>query len=137
MRKTVLSAFLVLGGCMSSHPAVRPLRPLEIPTAPYQWVATGAQTGSLLYEGGCLLFHDDETGALVMPIWPYGSTFNGTALLFHRPGKADQWIPVSQEVLIEGQPVGWTTLGGTPYAPFQHQCGGYAPFYVSSVRPAD
>jgi hypothetical protein len=137
MRKTVLSAFLVLGSCMSSHPAVRPLRPLEIPTAPYQWVATSAQTGSLLYEGGCLLFHDDESNALLMPVWPVGSTFNGTALLFHRPGKADQWMAVSQEFLIEGQPVPWTTLAGMPYAPFQHQCGGYAPFFVSSVRPAD
>ena len=36
MRKVGLLAILVLSGCVNDHPAVRPLRPLEIATAPYQ-----------------------------------------------------------------------------------------------------
>jgi hypothetical protein len=137
MRKAVLTALLVLGGCVSNHPAIRPLRPLEIATAPYREVATTAMTGSLMYEGGCLLFHDDESGAIVMPVWPAGSTFNGTALLFHHPGKTDQRMAITQEFLIQGEPLPWATLGAAPYGPFQHQCGAYQPFFVSLVRPAD
>lgn len=137
MRKLGLLAMLVLCGCMSDHPAVRPLRPLEIATAPYQPLATTALTGTLMYEGECLLFRDDHSGAILMPVWPAGSSFNGTALLYHLPGKSDQWVTVSQEVLLSGQPIGWMTLGGVPYQPLQRQCGAYAPFFVSQVRPAD
>jgi hypothetical protein len=137
MRKIGLLAILLLSGCLSNHLAVRPLRPLEIATAPYQPLATTALTGSLMYEGECLLFRDDQSGAILMPVWPAGSSFNGTALLYHLPGKSDQWVTVSQEVLLSGQPIQWTTLGGLPYQPLHHQCGGYAPFFVSQVRPAD
>jgi hypothetical protein len=138
MRKAGMFAILLLAGCVTSNePKVRPLRPLEIATAPYQEVATVSMEGSLMYEGGCLLFHDDNTKALLMPVWPLGSSFNGTALLFHQPGKSDQWVAVNQEVLMSGQPQQWTAYGAPPYEPFQHQCGGYAPFYVSTVRPAD
>ena len=137
MRKVGLLAVLVLSSCMSNHPAVRPLRPLEIATAPYQPLVTTALTGSLMYEGNCLLFRDEHTGAILMPVWPSGSSFNGTALLYHLPGKSDQWVTVAQEVLLSGQPIGWTTLGGPPYEPFQRQCGAYQPFFVSQVRPAD
>jgi hypothetical protein len=138
MRKLGLTAvILFLGGCMSSEPHIRPLRPLEIATAPYQEIASASLEGSLMYEGGCLLFHDDSTKALLMPVWPLGSSFNGTALLFHQPGKSDQWVAVNQEILLSGQPQQWTAYGAPPYEPFQRQCGGYAPFYVSTVRPAD
>ena len=137
MRKAWLAAFLMLGGCFDNHPAVRPLRPLEIATAPYQPLATTALTGSMMYEGGCLLFRDEQSGALVMPVWPAGSSFNGTALLYHLPGKSDQWVAVSQEVLVYGQPLQWPTLGNAAYQPIQHQCGAYPPFFVTGVRPAD
>ncbi|HEY7005010.1 MAG TPA: hypothetical protein VH392_00865, partial [Sphingomicrobium sp.] len=120
-----------------NHPAVRPLRPLEIPTAPYQAMATTTLTGSLMYEGGCLLFRDEDSGSLLMPVWPTGSSFNGTALLYHLPGKSDQWVAVSQQELLYGQPIQWTTLGAPEYQPFQSQCGAYAPFFVTAVRPAD
>jgi hypothetical protein len=137
MRKAFLAAFLVLGGCFNNHPAVRPLRPLEIATAPYQPLATIALTGSMMYEGGCLLFRDEQSGSLLMPVWPAGSSFNGTALLYHLPGKSDQWVAVSQEVLLYGQPLQWGTLAGTTYQPVEHQCGSYPPFFVTNVRPAD
>jgi hypothetical protein len=137
MRKVGLLAFVVLSSCMANHPAVRPLRPLEIATAPYQPLVTTALTGTLMYEGDCLLFRDDHSGMILMPVWPSGSSFNGTALLYHLPGKSDQWVTVTQEVQLSGQPIGWTTLGGLPYQPLQRQCGAYQPFFVSQVRPAD
>jgi hypothetical protein len=135
MRKTGLLLISLLGGCMS-HQGVRPLRPLEIPTAPYHELATIALTGSLEYEAGCLLFHDDETGGLLLPVWPTGSTFNGTALQFHKPGKADQRIMVAEEFQMAGQPLQWTTLGAPTYQQFQRQCGA-APFFVSATRQAN
>ena len=137
MRKAWWALFLGLCGCMSDHPRVRPLRPLEIATAPYQEVATTALTGTLMYEGGCLLFRDEQSGAILMPVWPAGSSFNGTALLFHLPGKSDQWVAVAQELLLYGQPLGWPTLGASPYEPVHRQCGAYQPFFATDVRPAD
>ena len=137
MRNAGLLAIFLLGGCMSSQPGIRPLRPLEIATAPYRDVAITATTGSLMYEDGCLLFHEEETGALVMPVWPAGSSFNGTAVVFHHPGKMDQRVIVAEEFQMAGQPMEWGALTGDPYPPFQHQCGAYAPFFVSAVRPAD
>ena len=137
MRKAGLLPILLLGGCMAEHPSIRPLRPLEIPTVAYRDVATTALTGSLMYEGGCLLFRDDQSRSVLMPVWPAGSSFNGTALLYHLPGKADQWIAVSQETVLYGEPLQWSTLVGSNYQPVQHQCGAYPAYYVSSVRPAD
>ncbi len=137
MRKEGLLLLLALSGCVSEHPAIRPLRPLEIATAPYQPLATTTITGTLMYEGGCLLFRDEQSGALVMPVLPYGSTFNGTAVSYHLPGKADQWVAIAQELLLYGQPLQWGTLSGTTYRPFNHQCGAYRPFFVTAVRPAD
>ena len=137
MRKAGLLAILLLAGCVSTEPKVRPLRPLEIATAPYQEVEEASMEGSLMYEGGCLLFHDEGSKALLMPVWPIGSSFNGTALLFHKPGKADQWVAVNQEILLSGQSQQWAAYGAPAYEPFQRQCGGYLPFFVSSVRPGD
>jgi hypothetical protein len=136
MRKAGLTIAMLLGGCATTQSAVRPLRPLEIATAPYQQVAGAALTGSLMYEGGCLLFRDENSGALLLAVWPAGSTFNGTALLFHEPGKADQRVMVAEEIHIDGQPLEWAALSDPAYEPFQRVCA-YPPFFVSRVRPAD
>ena len=136
MRLKGLAALMVLGGCAAQN-GVRPLRPLEIATAPYQQVATSAMTGTLMYEGGCLLFHDEASGLNFMPVLPFGSSFNGTAVLFHKPGRSDQWVAVAQELFIEGQPIGWPTLRSRTYQPFHHQCGGFTPFFISAVTPAN
>ena len=136
MRKAGLIGMLALSGCMGQS-SIRPLRPLEIATAPYHDVATTALTGSLMYEGGCLLFRDDRSRVLVMPIWPAGTSFNGSAVNFHLPGKTDQLIAIAQEVVLGGQPIAWGVLGTPEYQPLQHQCGAYAPFSVSTARPAD
>lgn len=136
MRKACLALLVVLQGCVSQG-GIRPLRPLEIATAPYRDVSTTAVTGSLMYEGGCLLLRDDRTHALLMPVWPLGSSFNGNALLVHHPGKSDQWVTIAQELLVSGEPYQWATFDPVYYRPFEHQCGGYAPFLVTTVRPAD
>ena len=84
MRKLMLTALAFLGACVSgTNGGVHPLRPLEIATAPYQPTVTAALAGSLMYEGNCLLFRDEASKAYVMPVWPNGSSFNGTGLLFH------------------------------------------------------
>jgi len=137
MRKATLSVMALLQACATStNGGVHPLRPLEIATAPYQPTVTAALAGTLMYEGNCLLFRDEATKVYLMPVWPVGSTFNGTALLFHQPGKADQRIMIAEEFLMEGQPLQWSTLSGVTYAPFLRQCG-MQPFFVSSVRPAN
>ena len=88
-----------------------------------------------MYEGGCLLFREERTGTLLHAVWPTGSTFNGTAVTFHRPGKLDQPIIIGEQLVIYGHPVSWPALGGY-YAPFQRQCGGQ-PFLVGMTRPAN
>lgn len=135
MRKAgPISFLLLLAGC-ASHGGIRPLHPLELATAPFQGVAAASLTGSLLYENNCLLFRPQSGGAFLLPVWPTGSIFNGTAVIFHEPGKADQPIMISQQFVMSGQPLGWPQVPGD-YAPFQHQCPG-EPFMVSEVRPAD
>ena len=136
MRKAGFIAVVALGGCLG-HPGIRPLRPLEIATAPYQEVATTALTGTLMYEGGCLLFRDEQSRMILMPVWPAGTSFNGSAVTYHLPGKASQLIAIAQEVVLSGQPIAWGTLGTPPYQPLEHQCGAYPPFFVSFARPAD
>jgi len=136
MRLVAMAAILALGACVS-RTGIRPLRPLEIPTAPYRDAAPEAITGSLVYEGGCLLFRDEQTRALLLPVWPSGSSFNGSALTFHLPGKTDQLLIVAQEAVLYGQHAGWPALNGPSYVPLQRQCGAYAPFFVANVRPAD
>ena len=89
MRKTGMAALALLAGCVGNS-GIRPLRPLEIPTAPYQEIVTSSLLGSLSYEGGCLLFHDEKAHDWLLPVWPIGTTFNGSALIFHLPGKPEQ-----------------------------------------------
>jgi hypothetical protein len=139
MRKAGLVLIALLSGCVPHQgiKLVRPLHPLEIATAPYQEVATTALTGTLMYEGGCLLFRDEGSHVLFMPVWPDGSSFNGNALLYHLPGKGDQWVAITQEVLLYGQPLQWNALHADTYLPIEHQCGAYPPYFVTQVRPAN
>lgn len=137
MRKAGLASICLLGGCVAAgHGRIRPLRPLELAMAPYSETVTEARTGSLMYEGGCLLFRDDAGEGPLLPVWPYGSIFNGTSVIFHSPGKADQPVLVSQHFVMAGQRLPWSALAAGTYAPFQHQCAAQ-PFLVSQVRPAD
>ena len=126
---------LALAGCVSH--SVHSLQPESLATAPYQSLVTDTYTGSLLYEGGCLLFRDDQNKVQVMPVWPSGSVFNGLSVIFHHPGKAEQRIVVGEEFQMEGQPISWNALTGPAYAQFQRQCGASAPFFVSRLRPAN
>lgn len=136
MRKAGLVAILMLAGCLE-RPGIRPLRPLEIATAPYREIATTTVVGTLMYEGGCLIFRDERTGVLLTPVLPTGSSFNGTAIMFHLPGKSDQWVAIAQEVLLYGRPLQWVMLDSAAYQPVRRQCGIYGPFYVTAVTPAD
>lgn len=131
---SLVLAFALVTGCAAGlHHGIRPLRPLELATAPYDGTVTGSFDGSLMYEGGCLLLRVNR-GGYVLPVWPDGSIFNGTSVIFHQPGKADQPIMIEQQVLIDGRLTPWAQLPG--YAPFKHQCAA-EPFLVSGVRPAD
>ena len=134
MKQASLISVLLLAGCVSH--GLHPLRPLEIPTAPYNGVATTALSGSLMYEAGCLLFRDDEKRFQLVPVWPMGSTFNGTSVIFHEPGHADQRIVVAEEFLMEGQPLLWSRVPGPRTVLHQRRCGG-EPFAVLGVRPAN
>lgn len=130
-----LAALALTPGCASNlHRGIRPLRPLELATGPYDGIITASPTGSLMYEGGCLLLRVDGSRAPLLPIWPDGSLFNGTSVIFHEPGKASQPIILEQEVVVQGRPIAWNQLSG--YAPFERQCRA-EPFLVSKVRPAD
>ena len=137
MRKTGLALVCLLAGCTTvGHRGIRPLRPLELATAPYSDTVTEALTGSLMYEGGCLLFRDDASKGLLLPLWPPGSIFNGTSVIFHSPARADQPILIAQHFVMAGERQPWVALAPATYAPFQHQCVAQ-PFLVSEVRPAD
>jgi hypothetical protein len=137
--KTRISSFALLAlvsGCASQQAGIRPLRPLELATAPYQDGSTAAATGSLMYEQGCLLFRADGSPVRLLPIWPTGSVFNGSSVIFHEPGRPDQPILITEHILIKGYARAWPDLPAVPFAPFEHQCGGQ-PFMVSGVRPAN
>lgn len=132
--RRLFASALLLAGCASGGP--QPLRPLEIATAPYRGIATTALFGSLMYEGGCLLFRDDRRGFQLFPVWPDGSTFNGTSVIFHEPGKDDQRVAVGEEFLMAGQPVQWAQIQNPRIVLHQQRCGG-EPFAVLQIRPAN
>ena len=134
MRRAVPLLALLLMSCMSH--GVHPLRPLEIPTAPYNGIATAALTGTLMYEGGCLLFSDDTKRVQLVPVWPSGSSFNGTSVVFHNPGRAEQRVIIGEELMIEGQPLEWSRVPGARVVLHQRRCG-REPFAVLGVRPAN
>lgn len=130
-----LFALIAVSSCTAQH-AIRPLRPLEVASAPYLDRASEARVGSLMYEGGCLLFREERTAAHFLPVWPTGTIFNGTSVIFHQPAKDEQRIVIGEEFVMEGQAVRWQALPPTAFQPFRHQCASQ-PFYVSRVRPAD
>jgi hypothetical protein len=83
MRKPgLLLPFLLIGAC-AKNDVIRPLRPLELATSLYSPTASAALTGSLMYERGCLMFRDGSSTRVMLPIWPDGSVFNGTSVIFH------------------------------------------------------
>ena len=125
---------MLLVGCASG--GVQPLKPLEIATEPYSGLGIANGTGTLAYEGNCLSFWDDEHKAMWVPVWPIGTTFNGTSIIFHRPGRADQPFVLGQEVQISGQPLDWPKVPGARAPLFARQCAGI-PFAVADVRPAN
>jgi hypothetical protein len=135
MRQIIASLIiLALAGCASEPPAMRPLRPLAIATMPYGWTSDTAMTGTLLYEGGCLLFHDENGSRLYLPVWPIGSGFNGEAVAMHTPGKIDQPVQIAQEITVSGQRLPPPLPASL--APFEHQCD-EPPLAIVAVRPAD
>ena len=134
MRPAVFVLGLALAGCVSS--GVQPLRPLEIATAPYTGIPTTAFTGSLMYEGGCLLFRDDRRRVQLFPVWPDGSSFNGTSVTFHEPGKAEQRVVVAEEFQMEGRPLQWASVPNPRINLYRQRCGG-DPFAVLRIHPAN
>jgi hypothetical protein len=136
MNKAAFVLMLILSGCSATNPGIRPLRPLELATAPYRSSVAATLTGSLSYDNGCLLFIEDQTKQSFLPVWPTGSVFNGTSVIFRRPGKADQPVVMAQEFVLGGTPLEWSQMPSPYYAPFEAQCRA-APLFVSEVRPAD
>jgi len=137
MRPAIFVSAFTLAACASSVPApLQPLQPLEIATAPYDGIATTKLSGSLMYEGGCLLFRDDGQHLRLFPIWPDGSTVNGTSVIFHEPGKDDQRIVVGEEFLMAGRPVQWRQIPNARIVLHRERCGG-PPFAVLDIRPAN
>lgn len=134
MRLVIFAASLMLGGCVSN--GAERLHPLEIATSGYSPYVTVTATGSLSHEGNCLIFRDDAHRAAWIPVWPDGTIFNGTSLIFHKPGRADQPFVLDQEILLSGRPLEWRGVPG-PRAPlFHRECGGI-PFAVADVRSAN
>jgi hypothetical protein len=135
MRRAIpIGLLLMLEACAST--GVRPLRPFEIATAPYQASAKEQLVGSLMYEGGCLMFTNEDRSRQLLPIWPNGTLFQESMVTFHQPGKADQRVIVGEEVRLDGTPGDWAELDASFYAPFRQQCGA-EPFFVSDVTPAN
>jgi hypothetical protein len=89
-----------------------------------------------MYEGDCLLFREDDGKRVLLPVWPIGTVFNGTSVIFHQPGKADQRVVLGEEFQMSGQPIAWSALRGPSYTPFHQQCI-VQPFFVSRARPAN
>ena len=134
MRKFTVIALALLSGCASS--GVRPLRPYEIATAPYRSPASESLVGSLTYEGGCLLFQSEDGKALLLPIWPTGTTFEESLVTFHEPAKADQRAIIDEEILLDGQRSTWAEISDPRFEPFRVQCSA-PPFFVSGLTPAN
>jgi len=131
--RKVLWSFLLLAGC-ATH-GVHPLRPLDVATAPYaEGAAVDEVSGSLTYDDHCLGFRELD-GQRLLPIWPRDSVFNGTSLMFHRPGKAEQPLLINQEIAIRGEPLPAAYVQAN-FAPYARRCGG-VPFFVAEVAPAD
>lgn len=134
-RILAMGALAAMQACVAQH-GVHPLRPLEIATAPYVDVVPSSITGSLAYEGNCLLFREDGTKKVYLPIWPDGSSFNGTSVTFHEPARAEQRVVIGEELSVKGAPASWADLNYAPWEPFHRACRA-DPFYVRGVAPAN
>ena len=137
MRSLALILVTLVSGCASvGDPRARPLKPLEVATAPYDPTVISERIGSLFYENGCLKFREQGSDEMLLPVWPTGSSFNGTSLTFHEPGKSDQLILIAQQFVIKGHDIPPAVMGAGSLAPFNHQC--QAPEYmVAHVQPSD
>lgn len=134
MRHVNLIGLLLLAGCAST--GIRSLRPNELATAPYHERGGQSLVGSLMYEGGCLLFEDEDKTTRILPVWPSGSTFEESLITFHRPGKAEQRVMVGEEINLHGETVEWAAVPDPRLAPFEHQCGAKL-FFVTAMAPAN
>ena len=135
MRRVIAIGLLtMLAACAST--GVRPLRAFEIATGPYHAAVKEQIVGSLMYEGGCLLFVNEDRTRQLLPIWPTGTLFEESMVTFHQPAKAEQRLVVGEEVRLDGEQADWSQLDSARYAPFRQQCGA-APIFVSGVAPAN
>lgn len=135
-------AMLALTACATTSSStngtrhnIHPLRPVDVPTVPYVEGANAESVnGSLTWEDGCLLFRSDA-GEHLLPVWPRASVFNGTSLLFHRPGKAEQPLLINQQVDLGGERLP-LAYAGASFPDYLQRCGG-VPFFVADVAPAN
>lgn len=134
MRNLCLMGLVLLAGCAST--GIRPLRPNELAVAPYHERGEESFVGSLMYEGGCLLFEDEGKTTRLLPVWPIGSTFEESLITFHQPAKAEQRVMVGQEIRLQGEALNWSSVQDGNLAPFEHQCGS-KPFFVTAMAPAN
>jgi hypothetical protein len=135
MRKAILVGLMLsVEACASS--GVRPLRPFEIATGVYHPAAKDQIVGSLMYEGGCLLFVNEDRTRQLVPIWPSGTQFQEQMVTFHQPAKAEQRLVIGEEIRLDGEAADWSQIDAARYAPFRQQCGA-DPFFVSGVAPAN
>ena len=137
MRRVFIVAVLLLDACVSVSNVPRPLQPNEIAIGPYHEQSTRNFVGSLMYEGGCLVFNGDNGAQRLLPIWPAGTHLEESLITFHRPAKTDQRIAIAEEIRLDGRPAEWTELDPAIFAPFEHQCGWAQPFFVSGLAPAN
>lgn len=133
MRWSALVMLVLLQGCATQ--TVRPLKPYEIATAPYRFGEAKPVVGSLLYEGGCLLFRTEGDLGLLLPVWPAGTKFEESLVTFHEPGRADQRLVIGEEVQLDALPVAWASLGAR-FDPFRNQCRA-EPVFITGVTPAN
>ena len=136
MRKLTFTGLFLLASCVSTS-SVRALRAYEIAIGPYHEVGTQSFVGSLMYEGGCLVFDGEKGSMRLLPIWPGGTRFEESLVTFHQPAKSDQRVAIGEEIRLDGEPTDWARLDPAEFAPFQQQCGWAKPFYVSGLAPAN
>ena len=130
-------ACAALQGCAANGPEpVRPLKPLELAKSAYDGNVVEQLTGALAFEHDCLLFRSDDGGPLLTPIWPDGSSFDGTSVKYHEPARQDQPLLIAQHFVMGGRRTAWNQFPTPALLPFQNQCRA-EPFLVSAVRPAD